>query len=141
MGASPIFPDDLGGQVVRLAKLSAIDMTTAAAYNWYNNGKNTVLAIAWSLQNFSAFPDGTAPPATWAWSAGTNSSTAPTNMKAAGTISSAPATPVCTAFSFSSSTLVCMIPPQTTLYLAVTTTTNGSGTFDAVFYGIILARP
>ncbi|HXU06350.1 MAG TPA: hypothetical protein VN903_35585 [Polyangia bacterium] len=141
MNIQPTFPGDLGGlHVVRLAKLTAVDMTTAAAYNVYKNGPNTVMLVAWVLTNFSAFPDGTAPPATWACSFGTNSTTAPTNMRAAGTISAAPSTPVVTAQSFSVSTLTPYIAPFTSLYFAVTTTTNGLGTFDAIFYGGILNR-
>ncbi len=141
MNIQPTVPGDLGGlHVVRLAKLTGISMTSAAVYNAYKNGPNTVMLVAYALINFSAFPDGSAPPATWAWSAGTDSATTPVNMKAAGTISSAPSIPVVVAQSFSLSTLTPYIPPFTTFYFAVTTTTNGSGTFDAVFYGGILNR-
>jgi hypothetical protein len=141
MAIQPTVPGDFGGlHVVRLAKLTSVDMTTAAAFNVYKNGPNTVLLVAWALVNFSAFPDGTAPPATWAFSYGTDSSTAPVNMRAASTISSAPSVPIVGAQSFSTSTLLPYIQPFTTLYFAVTTTTNGVGTFDVVFYGGILNR-
>ncbi len=141
MATSPVNVGDIGGlDIVLLGKLTGISMTSAAVYNWYNNGQNTVLVTHFVLKNFSAFPDGTAPPATWAWSVGSDSATTPVNMKAAGTISSAPATPVALAQSVSVSTLTPYVPPRTTVYLAVTTTTNGSGTFDAELYGGYIDR-
>jgi hypothetical protein len=141
MAIQPTSPSDLGGsRIVRLAHLTGLDMTTTAVYNWYNNGPNTVLQIAWVLSTFSAFPDGTAPPATWAFSVGSNSSTTPNNMRAAGVISSAPSMPVVIGVSFSTSTLTPYIQPGGTVWFAITTATNGVGTFNATLFGCILAR-
>jgi hypothetical protein len=138
----PTHADDLNGlHVIRLAKLTGVDMTTAAAFNVYNNGPNTVLLIGWAMGNFSAFPNGSAPPATWAMSYGTNSSTAPTNMRAALSIANASTVvPVVASQALGIATTQPYILPFTTLYFAVTTTTNGVGTFDMVFYGGILNR-
>ncbi|HXU06351.1 MAG TPA: hypothetical protein VN903_35590 [Polyangia bacterium] len=123
-----------------LGKLKTISMTATGVYDWYNNGQNVVLVTHYVLKNFSDFPDGTATPATWAFSVGTDSPTSPVNMRAAGTISGAPGTPVVTAQSFSVSTLTPYVMPRTTVYFAVTTTTNGVGTFDAEIYGGYLNR-
>lgn len=141
MANSPVLPGDIGGlRIVLLGKLTGISMTAAAVFDWYNNGQATVLVTHYILKNFSGFPDGTATPATWAFSVGTDSAVTPVNMRAAGTISAAPGTPVVVAQSVSTSTLTPYIPPRTTCYFAVTTTTNGVGTFDAEMYGGYINR-
>src|SRR5690242_15271691 len=115
-------------------------MTTTAVYDWFNNGPNVVLVTQVILSSFSAFPDGTAGPATWAFSYGTDSSVTPVNMRAAGTIASL-TTPVTVVQAMSTLTLTPYIQPRQTCYFAITTATNGVGTFNASLHGIILARP
>ena len=141
MAVIPTNPEDIGGlNVVLLGKLKTISMTATAVFDWYNNGQNQVLVTHFILRNFSGFVDGTAPPATWAFSVGWDSSTSPVNMRAAGAISSAPSVPLVIPPSYTSSTLTPYIPPRTTLYFAVTTATNGVGTFDAELYGGYINR-
>lgn len=136
--AIPTNPNDIGGANIQLlGKLRALDMTATAVYDWLNNGPNTVLVFCHVLRNFSAFPDGSTAVATWAYSFGTNSSTTPNNMRAAAT---AAFFPVVSSQSMNSSTITAYVPPRTTVYFAITTATNGVGTFDAELYGAILAR-
>lgn len=136
-------PNDFDGLVVRrLAKLSSLDMTTAAVFNAYVNGPNTILLCYCVLRNFSAFPDGALLPATWAFTYGSvpNGSaapTAPTNLKTAQTISGSPSPYV---IAQSITTQNGYLEPWYTLYFAISTATNGVGTFDVTFYGGILAK-
>lgn len=142
MALIPTNPNDIGGlQIGLLGKIRSIDMTAAAVFNWFNNGPNVCLATHFVLRNFSAFGDGSATPATWAFSIGTDSSTTPVNMKAAGAATAISAViPIVGALVLGSATLTQYIRPSTTCYFAVTTTTNGVGTFDAELYGAILPR-
>ena len=62
-------------------------------------------------------------------------------MRAAAAISAASSViPVVASQALGIATTLPYIMPFTTLYFAVTTTTNGVGTFDMVFYGGILNR-
>ena len=132
---------DFGGQrIAAVGVLRSVDMTATTVYDWMNNGQNTVIIYAVGLSHFSAFPDGTAPPATWAFSYGTDSAVTPVNMRAAGTISAAPTTPIVIAQSMNSSTLTPYVLPRQTVYFAITTTTNGVGTFNATLFGAYLGR-
>ncbi len=132
-----------GLKLVRLAKLSAVDMTTAAVYNVYNNGPNTVLLLVCALHNFSAFTESvTNLPATWAFTYGTaktgaTAPTAPNNMRTAQTPSGV-SPPYLIGQGITTTSPY--IPPFFTLYFAVSTATNGVGTFDVTFYGGILAK-
>src|SRR5215471_13377880 len=83
--ANTVAPRDLFGlHVVEIGRLTGVDMTTAAVYNVLNNGPRTILLIAATFSNFSAFPDGTALPSSFAFSWGLNSATTPNDMRAAG---------------------------------------------------------
>jgi hypothetical protein len=124
-----------------LGKLTGISMTATAVFDWYNNGQMTVLATHLILRNFSDFAEGASTPATWAFSVGTDSSTSPVNMKAASAATNTSTVlPIVAGFALGSATLTQYIPPRTTCYFAVTTTTNGVGTFDAELYGGYLNR-
>jgi hypothetical protein len=140
--ATPTSPGDIGGlRIARLGKITGISMTATAVFDWYNNGQATVLATHFILHTFSDFPDGTSTPATWAFSIGTDSATVPVNMRAAASATNASTVvPIVAAFVLGSTTLTQYIPPRTTCYFAVTTTTNGVGTFDATLYGGYLDR-
>ncbi len=142
MAAPPTSPSDLGGlQIVLLGKLTAVDMTTSAVFNWFSNGQNTVLATHFVLRNFSGFPDGSSTPATWAFSVGTDSSSSPANMRAAAAATAVSTLlPLVGAFVPGTTTLNQYIMPRTICYFKVTTTTNGVGTFDAELYGGYLPR-
>jgi hypothetical protein len=136
-------PGDLEGlYVTRLAKITGLSMTATSVTNWYVNGPKTVMVVAAVLSNFSAFPDGTALPATWAFSYGSapngaTAPTAPTNLRAA----LAP-NPTVTPYVITQSmtTSAPYLQPWFTVYFAVSTATNGAGTFDATLYGGILSK-
>ena len=141
MAGTPTNPNDIGYDVVLLGKITGIDMTTAAVFPWFKAGANTCLATAFVLKNFSSFNDGGATPATWAFSIGTDSSTAPVNMRAAAAATAtSTVVPIVGALALGTTTLSQYVLPGVTCYFAVTTTTNGVGTFDAYLYGAILPR-
>lgn len=139
----PARPGDFEGlHVQRIAKLTAIDMTTAAVFNVYNNGPNTVMLVAIALTNFSSFPDNTALPATWAFTYGSAPTTAtpptsPTNLRSAQTVSGAVAPYL---LGTGITTTSPYLPPFYTLYFAISTATNGAGTFNVNFFGGFLAK-
>lgn len=141
MATLPIFPHDVvGGNIVKLAKVSSVDMTTAAVFTVLKNGgPDTMVILGCYFHNMSGFADYTNFPATWACSWGSDSSTAPVNGKAAGAVGATPI-PVILAQALNSTSLTPYLLPSQTLYFAVTTTTNGVGTVDVTFFGLILGH-
>ena len=141
--SQPTIPGDLAGlHLIRLAKLTGVDMTATSVSNVYANGPKSVLIVAAVLHNFSAFTDAALLPASWAFSYGSapNSAAAPTtpnNLRTAVTISGI-APPYVIGQSFTS--VAPYLPAFYTLYFAITTATNGVGTFDVTFYGGILSK-
>lgn len=125
-------PDNFKGLSVGvLARLTNIDMTTAAAFNVCNATSKTIALTHVCFENFSAFAVGVAFPATWACSWGTNSVTTPTNMfnAAIGTTAIIPfviAQPMLAVSPY--------IQPGQALWFAVVTTTNGVGTIGAITF-------
>ena len=135
-------PGDLTGLKIQiLGKLTAVDMTTAAVFNVFNNGPNQCLLTHVTFGNFSAFPTGISLPGTWAFSYGTAPTTAaapaaPANLQSSGSMSGKAPYLLAQAMTNTSAYIAAFY----TLYFAVVTTTNGVGTFDAVFYGGVLGK-
>ena len=138
-----VHPGDLTGVKLQiLGKLTAVDMTTTAVFNVFNNGPNNCIICYHVLGNFSAFPIGQPLPATWAFSVGRTATsatapTAPTDLVGATPITGSKA-PYLNAQGMTNTNAY--IAPFNTLYFAISTATNGVGTFDYTALGVILAK-
>jgi hypothetical protein len=142
MAGTPTQPSDLNGlSVGLLGKSIGVDMTATNVVTLFTNGPNTALCTAIILENFSSFPAGSATPATWAFSVGTDSATVPVNMRAAAAATAASTViPIVWAFALGTTTLSQYVAPGGKVYFAVSTATNGLGTFDVKLIGGILTR-
>lgn len=134
-----IHPGDLQGlSLTILGRLTALDMTTTAAYNVFNNGPNTCLLTHVVFSSFSATPNGQALPSAFGYSWGLNSTTAPNDMRTATTFGAALIAPA--VITQNLTTAPSYIPAFLKLYFAVTATTGAAGTCNVTFFGGILNK-